>query len=377
MKLFFQIIFIQLILNVYVFFKGWRLLHDKKKYKIPFASVFIAELLLYLVGFFASESLPSYILKYIMIIGTSWAIFIIYMGILLLAFDLSKFIYIFISRKTNRKIIYRYNRQTQLLFYWICILLVILVMGKGYYNFKHPVVNEINLRIEKNVPGIEQFRIVMASDLHIGYMNDRGLLEMYIDKIMEQQPDIILLAGDIIDYNLKPLLEENMQEEIRRLSAPYGVYASLGNHDHYADEENKIRWLREETGITILQDSAVLVDDSFYIIGREDRKSPRKPLEELLQNVNKTLPVIILNHQPNNLDEEVMNGVDIAFYGHTHYGQIVPINIVTEMLYEVAAGYKKKGNTHLVVSSGLGIGGPQYRIGTDSELIVVNLTFGS
>jgi len=377
MKIFFKAILVHTILNVYVFYKGWQVIPDKKVYKIPFVTLFIIDILVYLIGFIFTEHLPFDVLRYIMIIGTTWAVFVLYVAVFLLLFDLGRLIYRKICKIVNKKINGLNTRRIRQVSYFTIVIFVVAVMSIGYCHFRHPVVSEKDVVVEKKAHNIKRMKIVMASDLHIGYMNDRKILKAYVDKIMEQNPDIILLVGDIIDYSLKPLVEQHDEEELRRLDAPYGVYMSLGNHEHYADEEDKIRWLREKSGMTILQDSVILVDSAFYLVGREDRKSPRKPLEKLLAGTDKNLPVIVMNHQPDNLDEEVDNGVDLAFYGHTHNGQIFPINKVLGFMYELSAGYKKKKDTHIFVSSGLGIGGPQYRIGTDSEIIVVNLSFVS
>ena len=128
----------------------------------------------------------------------------------------------------------------------------------------------------------------------------------------------------------------------------------------------------------MIRDSAVLIDSSFYVVGREDWIIPsRKDLKTILaeQNVDAALPIIVLNHTPNDLNDEMKNGADIALYGHTHDGQVFPFNILTRLMFEVSNGYKKKGDTNVYVSSGLGLSGPQYRIGTKSEIAVLNVTF--
>ena len=128
----------------------------------------------------------------------------------------------------------------------------------------------------------------------------------------------------------------------------------------------------------MLRDSAVMIDSAFYVVGREDRVVPtREPLKQIIsqQEVDLSKPVIVLNHTPDYLDEEVDAGADIALYGHTHHGQAFPGNIATELIFEVAHGYKKKGDTHVYVTSGIGLVGPQYRIGTVSEMVMLTVHF--
>jgi predicted MPP superfamily phosphohydrolase len=156
------------------------------------------------------------------------------------------------------------------------------------------------------------------------------------------------------------------------------VYACTGNHEFRYQAETKINWLNDEANIKLIRDSAVLIDSSFYIVGREDFVYPyRDDLETILTDhyVDKSLPMIVLNHTPDNLDEEMENGADIALYGHTHDGQIFPFNVFTRLVFEVSSGYKQKEDTHVFVSSGVGLSGPQYRIGTKSEIVVLDVTF--
>lgn len=255
----------------------------------------------------------------------------------------------------------------------------------------------MNLTVDKHSPNVKNLRIVVATDIHAGYLIDKDIISMYVDKIMAQKPDIILLVGDIIDYDAKSLYEQRMETEFFRLKAPYGVYASTGNHE-YIDigekKDEKILWLSEKAGLTVLRDTTILIANSFYLVGREDDLAEnRKSLPEIMQGVDKDLPVIVMNHEPHYLDQEVEAGADIALYGHTHNGQFFPNNVFMALnskiynagiipkdkkpkfMYELPYGYKKKGDTHIYVSSGLGLAGPQFRIGTISEIVVLNVSF--
>jgi predicted MPP superfamily phosphohydrolase len=371
MRLFYQIVIAHIFLNIYVFYRGWKILPNKKIYKILFIIPFATEAVLYFIGFIFREHLSSWFFNKSMFVGTSWGVFLLYFTVCLLIFDIARLLYrIFVRKKISRNRAIWIKRA----YYSGFAIGIAVLMGIGYYNYRHPVVNEKDIVLEKNIPQEREIRIVYATDLHIGYLNNRKILKDQVDLIMSQKPDIILLGGDIIDQTLRPLQEQNAQEEFRRLYAPYGVYTCPGNHEHYLDYQNKINWLKHEAGITVLQDSVVLIDSLFYVVGREDMRSIRKSINKLMEGVDKKYPVIVLNHQPNKLDEEADAGADIAFYGHTHNGQIFPINLLSRLKYELPYGYKKKKNAHIFVSSGLGIGGPQYRIGTVSEVVVVNLT---
>lgn len=371
MKLFYQIIIIHTLFNFYVFWRGWKLLPGKKTYKIPFAAIFVSELLIFLVGFIGGNNLPIELLRPILVIGFSWSVFIFYMVLFLFILDIARSLYRLIKKQAARLISFRR------IYYCSSVLLTVLLMVWGYNTYLHPSVVEKDIVVHKKTPHVGQLRIVVASDLHIGIVSNKETVQRYVSKIMEQNPDIILLPGDIVDYDLAPLIDQRIDEDLKRLQAPYGVYACTGNHEHYADGGNKIKWIKEKTDIILLQDSVAKVAGSFYIVGREDRRSPKKPLplDKIIGGIDRELPVIVLNHRPENINEEVENNIDMAFYGHTHNGQIVPANYALNIFFELVYGYKQKGNTHLFVSSGLGVGGPEYRIGTQSEVLVVNVNF--
>lgn len=374
MKVFFyQALIVHIVLNIYVFIRGWQVLPKKNAYRIPYALLFIVELIVYLIGLIFNVSLPAAILKPILLIGTSWMVFIGYTTALLLIYDLIKFL----GRKFDK--IQKLNLQrvsVKRRYIIISLIVIISSMTYGHYRFWHPVVTELDLKVDKKVDGLKSLRVVMVADVHAGHLIDKKVLSMYVDKIMEQKPDVILLVGDIIDYDLPPLIDQKMDEEFRRLKAPYGVYVSTGNHEYRLNGEEKIAWLGSETGMTMLRDTAIKVADKFYIVGREDdHAAKRKSLSDIMQHVDKQLPVIVMNHEPKQLSEESTEQADLAVYGHTHNGQLFPNNLIMSLIYEVGHGYKKKENTHIYVTSGLGLAGPQYRIGTISEIVVLNLKF--
>ena len=255
---------------------------------------------------------------------------------------------------------------------------VVIVMWVGNNKFNHPVVVNKDITVHKHAGKLKSLRIAMIADTHLGYLIDKDYAKKYVQLINAQNPDIFLFVGDIVDAGISPLINQNMGDELTQLHAPFGVYSCTGNHEYRYEAEEKIKWLNDN-GIAMLRDSDVLIDSAFYVIGREDvtKPTPRKSISEIIatQHIDKEKPIIILNHNPKYLDEDVAAGADLALYGHTHHGQFFPGNIYTDLMYEVAYGYKKKGNTHLYVTSGLGLAGPQYRIATQSEIVMITLRF--
>jgi predicted MPP superfamily phosphohydrolase len=371
MRVFINAIFAQIFLNGYVFWRGWKILPPKYACRAPFVTVFAAELIVYVFGFVFMDEMPSEALYPSMVVGTSWTIFLLYMAGFLAAYDFSAYL----AKRTKRISSVFKSLKIRRTYYLVSLLTVVLLMVYGGYNFWHPEVRSLNLAVTK-ASKINRLKIVLVADIHAGNMVNGDILKMYIDKIMEQKPDLILLAGDIIDYDIRPLDEQQMDKQFRRLEAPYGVFASTGNHEYRLDGEAKIRWLKDKAGLTVLRDSVVKVNDAFYIIGREDDKAPvRKSLRELMKGIDKSYPIIVMNHEPRRLQEEANEQVDMAFYGHTHGGQIFPYTVFINLLYEVGHGYKQKGDTHVFVTSGLGLSGPQYRIGSSSEIAVITAYF--
>lgn len=378
MTVYFYALFVHLSINVYIFLKGLRLLEEKKTWRNIFAAFFIVEFALYLTGLLLYPILPMHIVRLLWLMGSTWMVFIFYMTVLWLIIDLV----VFLNKKKPLLGTYLNEnpRTSGAVFFAVTTVSIATIMYMGNYRFRHPVVTQQDVSIQKSAGDISSMRIAVISDLHLGYLIDRRYAKKYVDLIMEQDPDLVLFVGDVIDAEIEPLISQNMEEEFLRLNPPLGVFSCTGNHEYRYEAEAKINWLNDIANIKMIRDSAVLIDSSFYIIGREDYVyPPRADLETILteQNVDTRLPMIVLNHTPDNLDEEVKNGADIALYGHTHDGQIFPFNIFTRLVFEVSRGYKKKEDTHVFVSSGVGLSGPQYRIGTKSEIGIMDVIFSA
>lgn len=362
-------------LNILVFLKGWYTFDEKKWARILLAVIFGTELVVYSFGLIFYHTIPDAITQFIRVMGTSWMLFLLYAGGLWLIIDL---IYI-ISRRIQRKS-WRFkdqSRKYKVITFLLPVVVISGVMAHGHYKFLHPVVQQVPITVYKQAGDFDSLRIAMIGDLHMGWMINRKHTKRFVDLIMDQNPDLILFVGDIIDSHIEPILEERMDEELSRLHAPLGVYSCTGNHEYRYDAEEKIQLLNN-AGIIMLRDSAVLIDSAFYVVGREDEVIlKRKSIKNLFsaEGIDLTKPVIVLNHTPDDLDEEAEAGADIALYGHTHHGQAFPGNIATQIVFEVAHGYKKKGNTHVYVTSGIGLVGPQYRIGTVSEMVMMTVKF--
>ncbi len=212
-----------------------------------------------------------------------------------------------------------------------------------------------------------------VSDLHLGYHNRRKELARWVDIINSEHPDAVLIAGDVVDRSLRPLLAEDMAAELRRIEAP--VYACLGNHEYYANyyTPGEVERFFADADITLLRDS-VAATPFGTIIGRDDRSNSRRlSIRKIKEkySISDTQFTILLDHQPYHLEEAEATGIDLQVSGHTHRGQVWPLSWITDALYECSWGSLRKGNTQYYISSGLGIWGAKYRIGTQSEYVVI------
>ena len=247
-------------------------------------------------------------------------------------------------------------------------LFAVFVLGNIRYH--HKVRAELHLTTAKQLS--RPLRLVLLSDLHLGYHNPRHELARWVDMINREHPDAVLIAGDIIDGSLRPLLEERMADELRRIEAP--VYACLGNHEYISGEPGAEQFYRE-AGITLLRDSAAtLAGGDVVVIGRDDLSNRRRlSVADLSAKTDRNRFTILLDHQPYHLEKAEQAGIDFQLSGHTHRGQVWPISWITDALYECSWGSHQRGATRYYVSSGLGIWGGKYRIGTRSEYVVMEV----
>jgi hypothetical protein len=219
----------------------------------------------------------------------------------------------------------------------------------------------------------------MASDLHLGALIGEKREKHLVDIIREQKPDLVLLCGDLVDGEIAPVLRKNLGRHIQEIKAPLGVYAILGNHEYIGGIEKTLPYLKS-INIKVLIDETVCLSNGIQLVGRNDRSGSRmngglKPLNELLSGLDPHKPVVVMNHQPYNLDEVLNKNVDLHLSGHTHNGQLWPFNYMTSAIFELSWGLMKKGNTVFYVSSGYGTWGPSVRTGNRPEVVVFNVKF--
>lgn len=345
-----------LALTAYVCWHLWRISPLGWPLKLTVVALFLLWMTSMFVGFFTLDRLPMPTAVVLYEVGNTWLIAFLYLLIIFLLADVASLCHLL--PKTLLK------DSVAGLLSVVGILTLILTLGGIHYHHKYR--EELTLATTK--PLQQPLTIVLASDLHIGYHNRKAELARWVDLINAEQPDLVLIGGDIIDRSLRPVLEGNYAEEFHRIQAP--VYAVLGNHEYFSDLREATRFF-EEAGIRLLKDS-VAHFKGVDIIGRNDRMARRRAaLSDLAADTHGFR--LLLDHQPYQLEEAEQAAIDFQFSGHTHRGQIWPISWVTDALYEKSWGHHQRGNTRYYISSGLGIWGPKIRIGTRSEYLVLHL----
>lgn len=347
--------------NIYIYLKGKQALKSQSTgVKVLLSIVFWGGALSFFSSFlFRNLDMPASFAQTVSQVGTGWLVFTLYMVLALLVFDILRLFHLR----------FKYS-------FYLSLFLTLSLLGYGNYNYQHPDTRVINMVINKPADTDGQsLKVVAISDIHLGYATNKTMLAGYVDMINAQRPDIVLIGGDLIDNSVAPLRYEHMEEELSKIYAPLGVYMVPGNHEYISGIEESEKFIAQ-TPIVLLRDSVAILPYQIQLVGRDDRHNKgRKTLGQLTANLDKSKPVILLDHQPYDLEKTEEAGVDLQFSGHTHRGQVWPMNWIVDHLFELSYGIKKIGNSTIYVSSGLSLWGPPFRIGTDSEMVVFNITF--
>ncbi|WP_100373029.1 metallophosphoesterase [Bacillus sp. FJAT-45037] len=354
--MFIAFLFIYFALTFYTAFNGWIWL--KKSFGFRFKRTYFIAL------FFISSS--YFIAEMFSIPGLRWIgyIWLVVFGYSLILFPLLNILYFLIKKRGIKW------------FGYGVIAFYLFVFTFGSINMWNPVVVSYDIEVAKETE-INELKILMISDIHISETIGPQTITNLIDLSKEVEPDLILLAGDVIDSSIEPYYTHNLGEIMSGLTAPMGVYAVLGNHEYYGDDIPTFIKEMNEIDIEVLTDEVTTIDDLFYIVGRKDYSDrERVHIAELTEELDHDKPIFLIDHQPREFDEVHAAGVDLMVSGHTHKGQLFPANLITNAIYENHYGHLQLDELHTIVSSGYGIWGPPFRIGSRSEVVEINVSFG-
>lgn len=360
--------------NYYIYIRGGQSFAVQQPLKRWATIAFIMISYSFFVGIILERVASSALSEWIFRIGSFWLPVMLYLIMALVLIDFVRLLDHFFHFLPDVTKSMKFSAGL------IVVSLVTLVVFAGHINALSVNVKNIPLTINKKVEGKSDVRILMASDIHLGALIGERSEKKLLDIINEQQPDLVLLCGDLIDSDIAPVLRKNLGKHIQEIKTPMGVYAITGNHEYIGGINQALSYL-ERIHIKVLIDTVVTLPNGIQLVGRNDRAAygfgvkGQVPLKELMRNIDHSKPVVVMNHQPYNLDEAVDAGADLHLSGHTHHGQLWPFNYITKALFELSWGYLKKAESHFYVSSGFGTWGPTVRLGNRPEVVVFDLKF--
>jgi len=356
-------------LIIYVGFRIWKLI-PQRFFKILFIIFYIFLVLAFPLAETLSHASGMGWANFIMIAGYFSLPLLLYLVLWVILVDLALGVAL-LMRILYKETVKRQRFQMAWLFLILAVPLAVVLIGTVRNN--HPQIREYSIDIPQKSAGIRQLKIAFASDFHFRETTNRHLMERFVEKVNAASPDIVLIGGDLLEGDRQGEKLGEFEAQFRRLKPKYGVYGVPGNHDLH--RANAMTFFNQ-AGIRLLQDTVQQIDNAFYLVGRNDGRSRgRKSIEELLIDCDKSLPVIVLEHRPTDLDNVSRSGADILLSGHTHNGQLFPVNFIAKRHYELSWGYKLKNRTHVFVTSGIQVWGPPVRTAGASEILIVNVSF--
>jgi hypothetical protein len=332
----------------------------------------------YFLGRFLESYLPAILNRILAYVGAYWMGAMFYLVLILLVVEImrlaDRFLH-FIPAGWKGSPGFAFG------FGLFIFLLISSILVYGTWNAQHPRNHRYDLTINKKAGELKNLHLVMVSDIHLGMINQNSMLYGLVERVNALEPDIVIFAGDVLDENVEVFVEQKMADSFKQLKAKYGVFASLGNHEYIGGHgEEAIKYLGEG-GVRVLRDASVKIADSFYVIGRDDasggrfRGVQRSDLHTLVEPLDPSLPLILIDHQPSKIDEGIAEGIDLQLSGHTHRGQIWPNHLITQRIFPKDWGLLEQGDFKLIVSNGYGTWGPPLRVGNQPEIVDVYIQF--
>lgn len=359
-----------LIPNVYLFVRIWQLFISKN-YRIRYTLIYLIFASVYPVSNIISHDSQGIFIGMLETVSGYLLPFYLYLFLLVLSFDIFLLVNLVFRLVPIDKLKTRQFRIT-----WLSVLLVVsaVVVIAGAINFNTIRTSDYSIEIPAGTSRLSHLKIAFASDFHLGETTNIHFVERFVRKVKEIGPDIMLFGGDIIEGDREDENMARIETLISRITAKYGVYGVLGNHEHYARQDKGSFF--SKAGIEILSDSSIVVDSSFILTGRNDGHiRNRKSVDELMRSIHDSLPVILIDHRPNEIEQVSRTRTGVQLSGHTHNGQLFPINLITKKVYRLSWGYRKFGNTHFFVSCGIRLWGPPVRTSGKSEIMVIDVFF--
>lgn len=381
-------------LNLYVIlrFFGWlescHKIFKLKRFKISIAVAYTVFAFTLLIAFFMPPG--SQLRRFVQLLSNYWLGIFLYT---LLIVAVGHLLSLLLRRvfKVLPKDFFK-NRKNHIISGAITLALITSVSAYGMIHAQNIQLKEYTVGIEKNME--KPLKVILVADWHLGYSIGKSHMQKMVKLINEQNPDLVCVAGDIYDNNYDAIENpEEIADILSGIQSTYGTYACWGNHDvdekilggftfNYKSEKSHnpaMEGFFRRAKITLLEDELRLIDNRFYVAGRVDGEKPgtvgnqRKTPDELLTGADRTKPIFVIYHEPDEFAELADAGTDLLLCGHTHDGQLFPGNLTVKLAWENAYGYLKKGSMHNIVTSGIGVWGPFMRVGTNSEVVSITV----
>ena len=359
------------------------------RFKVPFEVVYLFMALSPVIAFLLPKSAVAIVIRRI---STYWIGIMLYSLLYVVLFDLLRLI----AKHTKLKNTLLFSRGSVISIGSVVVACAVATCLYGIFNARNIKVNEYSVTVNKSCGSDKHLKAVLVADLHMGYAIGVDHITNMVEKINQQDADIVIIAGDIFDNSYDGMDDpEGIKAQLRSIKSKYGVYAVYGNHD--IDEKilmgftfdwggkqlhsEKMTNFMKECNIKLINDESVLINDEFYLVGRRDTDKPgtedgtRAEISELTKDLDKTKPIFVLSHEPDELQKTADAGADIDFSGHTHDGQLFPGNLTIGLFWENPCGMIKKDNMYSIVTSGVGVYGTFMRVGTDAEICSVDIDF--
>ena len=359
------------------------------RFKVPFAVVYLFMALSPVIAFLLPKSAVAIVIRRI---STYWIGIMLYSLLYVVLFDLLRLI----AKHTKLKNTLLFSRGSVISIGSVVVACAVATCLYGIFNARNIQVNEYSVTVNKSCGSDKHLKAVLVADLHMGYAIGVDHITNMVEKINQQDADIVIIAGDIFDNSYDGMDDpEGIKAQLKSIKSKYGVYAVYGNHD--IDEKilmgftfdwggkqlhsEKMTNFMKECNIKLINDESVLINDEFYLVGRRDTDKPgtedgtRAEISELTKDLDKTKPIFVLSHEPDELQKTADAGADIDFSGHTHDGQLFPGNLTIGLFWENPCGMIQKDNMYSIVTSGVGVYGTFMRVGTDAEICSVDIDF--
>jgi len=365
------------LVNLYVIRRGWQAMAGARTGRWVYLAIALFLVLSFPISRMTARLLPQLLTTFLSYLGAFFMAAVIYAFFFVLIIDLFRLLNALFHFFPH--FIIGNPQRAGFVALMAVLSAIFLILVGGFIAAVYPRLRTLNLTIEKKAGAIEHLNVVMISDVHLSSIYRNSHLKKIVARINRLKPDLVLLPGDIVDMDVSRQEEDKMIVTLREIRAPLGVFAVTGNHEYYGGVAKNVEYLGK-AGVRVLQDEVIKLDQAFYLVGRKDPSATRfhdvrLRLDQVMQGVDKSLPVILMDHEPFHLEEAEHNGVDLQVSGHTHAGQLFPISLINKAMYEQNWGYWRRGKTQYYISCGVGTWGMPVRTAGISEIVQIKITF--